>query len=256
MWCTAYIHLLNQTDIREASTSLFFRKNCLSIHCAAYVQDTSIRLNLTYGPSGKRWAPSSGIDEPIYLQFNSTNACNAWLALLRSYALPEIYGRWFFPTEGGSYRMWRQVDLTVIQGRNLGNSKPLENLDDDDNDSSEPDPIDLDVYCDILLSETLCARTTVKKGIGSPQWHEIFLLSDLPPFESLDIWVWREKKLFKPSILGTVRIALNNFPRGEAIEGWFPVLQNGSIASDIQVGELRLKIRVDEYERQLCAVPQ
>ncbi|KAJ3907367.1 GTPase activating protein [Lentinula edodes] len=231
MWCTAYIHLLNQTDIREASTSLFFRKNCLSIHCAA----------------GKRWAPSSGIDEPIYLQFSSTNACNAWLALLRSYALPEIYGRWFFPTEGGSYRMWRQVDLTVIQGRNLGNSKPFETLDDDDNDSaSEPDPIDLDVYCDILFSETLCARTTVKKGIGSPQWHEIFLLSDLPPFESLDIWVWREKKLFKPSILGTVRIALNNFPRGEAIEGWFPVLQNGSIASDIQVGELRLKIRVDE----------
>ncbi|KAJ3791000.1 GTPase activating protein [Lentinula aff. detonsa] len=231
MWCTAYIHLLNQTDIREASASLFSRKDCLSIHCAA----------------GKPWAASSSLEEPIYLQFNSTNACNTWLALLRSYALPEIYGRWFFPAEGGSYRMWRQVDLTVIQGRNLGNNKPFEILDEDGNDSaSEPDPIDLDVYCEILLNETLCARTTVKKGIGSPQWHEIFVLSDLPPFEGLDIWVWREKKHFKPSVLGTVRIALNNFRRGEAVEGWFPVLQSGSIASDIQVGELRMKIRVDE----------
>ncbi|KAJ4486138.1 GTPase activating protein [Lentinula aciculospora] len=231
IWCTAYIHLLNQTDIREASTSLFFRKNCLTIHCAA----------------GKRWAASSSLDEPIYLQFNSTNACNTWLALLRSYALPEIYGRWFFPVEGGLYRMWRQVELTLMQGRNLGNSKPSDILDADGNDSaSEPDPIDLDVFCDILLNETLCARSTVKKGIGSPQWHEHFVLSDLPPYESLDISVWREKKLFKPSILGTVRIALNNFRRGEAVEGWFPVLHSGSIASDTQVGELRMKIRVDE----------
>ncbi|KIK70989.1 hypothetical protein GYMLUDRAFT_150071 [Collybiopsis luxurians FD-317 M1] len=231
MYQTVYCHLLNQSDVRLADISLFFRKNCLALHCA----------------SGKRWAPTPNTDEPIYLQFNSTNACNTWLALLRSYALPEIYGRWFFPTEGGSYRMWRQVELTVMQGRNLGNSKPFESLDDEENDSaSEPDPVDLDVYCEILLNETLCARTTVKKGIGSPEWHENFTLSDLPPFESLNILVWREKKLFKPSVLGTVLIPLINFRRGEFVEGWFPVLQPGSIASDIQVGEIRMKIRIDE----------
>lgn len=146
--------------------------------------------------------------------------------------------------------MWRQVELTVMQGRNLGNSKPFEvtDLDDDGNDSaSEPDPVDLDVYCEVMLNEALCARTTVKKGIGSPEWHENFILSDLPPFDSLDILVWREKKLFKPSVLGTVRIALNNFRRAESVEGWFPVLQNISIASDLQVGDIRMKIRVDEY---------
>ncbi|KAF5390273.1 hypothetical protein D9757_002936 [Collybiopsis confluens] len=233
MYQTVYCHLLNQSDVRLADTSLFFRKNCLTIHCS----------------SGKRWAPSPNIDEPIYLQFNSPSACSTWLALLRSYALPEIYGRWFFPADGGSYRMWRQVELNVMQGRNLGNSKPLEvsSLDDDANDSaSEPDPVDLDVYCEIRLNEILCARTTVKKGIGSPEWHENFTLSDLPPFESLEILVWREKKLFKPSILGAVRIPLNNFRRGESVEGWFPLLQTGSIASDIQVGEIRMKIRIDE----------
>lgn len=146
--------------------------------------------------------------------------------------------------------MWRQVELNIMQGRNLGNSKPFEvlDLDDEGNDdsASEPDPVDLDVYCEVMLNETLCARTTVKKGIGSPEWHENFTLSDLPRFDSLDIVVWQEKKLFKPSVLGTVRIPLNIYTRAESVEGWYPVLQIGSVASDLQVGEIRVKIRVDE----------
>jgi hypothetical protein len=220
-----------------------------------FVFDSRTKLD----PSGKRWAPSLTTEESIYLQFDSPNVFNTWLALLRSYALPEIYGRWFFPSEGGSYRMWRQVDLNIKQGRNIGSSKPFE-LDDDEDDgnesTSEPEPVDLDVFCEILLNETLCARTTVKKGIGSPEWHEGFMLSDLPPFESLDILVWQQKKHFKPYLLGTVRLSLNIFCRGELVEGWYPVLQAGSIASDTIVGEIRLQIRVDEYvyplHRPMC----
>lgn len=34
------------------------------------------------------------------------------------------------------------------------------------------DPADLDVFCKILLNETFRARTTAKKGIGSPERHE------------------------------------------------------------------------------------
>jgi len=198
---------------------------------------------------GKRWASANTV-EPVYLHFASLDACNAWMALLRSYALPEIYGRWFFPTDGGSYRMWRQVDLTVMQGRNLGNSKPFESRDSlSDSDLSEPDPVDIDVFCEIKLNETLCGRTTVKKGIGSPDWHEAYTFSEIPPFDNLEVVVWREKKLFKPSVLGIVTISLSNFRRGETVEGWFPVLHStaGSIASDLQLGEVRLKIRVDEY---------
>jgi hypothetical protein len=171
------------------------------------------------------------------------------MALLRSYALPEIYGRWFFPDDGGSYRMWRQVELTIMQGRNLGNPKPLDSRDSlsDGTDTSEPDPVDIDVFCDIKLNETLCGRTTTKNGIGSPDWHEAFTFSELPPFDNLEVVVLREKKLFRPP-LGVVRIPLSVFRRGEAVEGWFPVLHSapGSIASDLQMGEIRLKIRVDE----------
>lgn len=226
LYQTIYIHLLCQTDIRQADSSLFFRKECLGIYCIA----------------GQRWT-STHTAEPVYLQFSNTDACNNWFALLRSYAIPEIYGRWFFPGDGGSYRMWRQVELTIFQGRNLGNARPLEASSEP---NSEIDGLDLGVSCEIHLNDISCGRTTVKKGLGSPDWHESFTFSDLPPFETVDLLVWQEKKSFRSELLGSVRIPLINFRRGEAIEGWFPVVHGGSIAGDIQVGELRLKMRIDE----------
>jgi hypothetical protein len=197
---------------------------------------------LIYNISGQRWT-STHTAEPVYLQFPSTDACNNWFALLRSYAIPEIYGRWFSPGDGGSYRMWRQVELTVVQGRSLGSARPLEASSEA---SSEPDGLDFGVSCEIHLNDILCGRTTVKKGLGSHDWHENFTFSDLPPFEAIVLLVWQEKKLFRPVILGSVRIPLINFGRSETIEGWFPVLQGGSIAGDVQVGEIRLKMRIDE----------
>jgi Ca2+-dependent lipid-binding protein len=146
--------------------------------------------------------------------------------------------------------MWRQVELSILQGRNLGNhfkahldaSITLAN----EVDSREADPVDLDAFCEIHLNDSMCARTTVKKGIGSPDWHENFLFSDLPPFETLEVTVWREKRLSKPVSLGSVRIALTNFRRSEAVEGWFPVIQAGGVSNSVQVGEIRMKLTVNE----------
>ncbi|KDR84991.1 hypothetical protein GALMADRAFT_233525 [Galerina marginata CBS 339.88] len=222
---TVSIHLLNQTDIRQADNSLFYRKDCLGIFCIA----------------GQRWTPSNTA-EPLYIQFPNSDTCSTWQALLKSYAIPEIYGRWFFPLDGGSYRMWRQVELTVIQGRNLGIVKHDMGVDNGlDNDGA-----DVDISCEIHLNDILCSRTTPKRGMGSSDWHESFAFTGLPPFENLDIVVWREKKMFKPAVIGITRIALGNFRRGDTVEGWFPVLQTGSIGTEVQYGELRLKIRVDE----------
>lgn len=186
--------------------------------------------------------------EPLYIQFEDEETSNTWLALLRSYAMPEVYGRWLSPEDGGLYRMWRQVDLMCIQGRNLGVTRVLSDEPSvaDLDGKPDVDAIDMDVYCEIFVNGTLCGRTTVKKGIGSPDWHERFVLPDLPPFENLEIVVWREKRLAKPTIIGTVVIVLVNFRRGETVEGWFPVLHGGQ-ASSTQAGEMRLKVRVDEY---------
>ncbi|KAH7930971.1 Rho GTPase activation protein [Leucogyrophana mollusca] len=235
LYQTVYIHMLNHTDIRQADPSLFLRKNCLGI----------------YSVGGQRWSSTNNMD-PLYLHFSDAEECNTWLVLLRSYSKPEIYGQAFIPADGGLYRMWRQVELTIVQGRSLGNHKSLSdanassvNLGDPDA-RPEHDPVDLDVFCEIHLNDNLCGRTTVKKGIGSPDWHEGFTFADLPPFEALEVVVWKEKRLLKPILLGSVRIALSNFRRSEAIEGWFPVLQPGAMSSCAQAGDIRMKIRVDE----------
>lgn len=137
--------------------------------------------------------------------------------------------------------MWRQVDLTVIQGRNLGLSK-LDAGGKDDGDNS-----DVDVSCEIHLNSVLCSRTTVKRSLASPDWHENFSFPGLPPFEILEIVVWRERKMSKPVSIGSTRVFLSNFRRGELVEGWFPVVQSRQLGSESRVGDLRLKIRVDEY---------
>jgi hypothetical protein len=148
--------------------------------------------------------------------------------------------------------MWRQVELSILQGRNLGNHFKAQ-LDANassatlsEGDPREADPVDLDAFCEIHLNDNICARTTVKKGIGSPDWMENFTFSDLPPFETLEVTVWREKRLLKPMLLGSVRIALTNFRRSEAVEGWFPIIQAGAVSNSIQVGEIRMKLTVDE----------
>jgi len=144
--------------------------------------------------------------------------------------------------------MWRQVELTIVQGKNLGLTRCDGSINDGNRADThlEVDGHDVDLSCEIHLNDILCSRTTVKNGLGSPDWHENFTFPGLPPFESLDIIIWQEKKLSKPSVLGITRIALGNFRRGDAVEGWFPVLNRGAIGTEIQVGELRLKICVDE----------
>ncbi|KAF8873707.1 hypothetical protein CPB84DRAFT_618997 [Gymnopilus junonius] len=228
LYQTVSVHLLHQTDIRPADNSLFYRKNCLGIFCIA----------------GQRWTPSNTV-EPLYIQFANSDTCSTWQALLKSYAIPEIYGRWFYPMDGGMYRMWRQVELTVIQGRNLGLAKHEISPNGVDNVQNN-DGADVDISCEIHLNDILCSRTTPKRGSSSSDWHEDFTFPGLPPFESLDIVVWKEKKLSKPAVIGITRISLGNFRRGDTVEGWFPVLQTGSIGTDVQFGELRLKIRIDE----------
>lgn len=191
--------------------------------------------------SGQMWSASS-IADPLYLQFVDTELMKMWLVLLRSYAMPEIYGRWLSPGDGGLYRMWRQVKLTCLQGRNLGTSRIPQ--DEPPSGDSEADALDIDVSCEIHVNGRICGRTTVKKGIGSPDWHEHFTFSDLPPFEDMEIRVFRDRKLARSTIIGSVLIILPNFRRGEYVEGWFPVLSSGS--QSVQTGELRLKLRVDE----------
>ncbi|KAH8997302.1 Rho GTPase activation protein [Lactarius akahatsu] len=229
---SVHLHLLLHTDIRPADQSLFFRKDCLGIHCSA----------------DQRWSATHST-EPLYFAFPATEAMNTWMALLRSYASPELYGK-SRAHGGGTYRIWRQVELTCIQGRNIGVPRPAELNSNgtavDSEGRAEAEAGDLDLFCEVYFNNVLSGRTVVKKSMGSPDWHEGFLFMDLPPFEKLAVVVWREKKLQKPFVVGTVHITLTNFRRGEHVEGWFPVLFGGSTAACAEIGQLRLKLKVDE----------
>ena len=147
--------------------------------------------------------------------------------------------------------MWRQVELVCLQGRNLGVSRS--GSDDaaaadgerGGGGGGEAEGADADIYCEFFVNGVLSGRTTVKKGPGSPDWHERFAFTDLPPFENLEILVFKEKKLLKPVLIGSTVIPLMNFRRGEHVEGWFPVLNGQGFIGNV-VGEVRLKVKVDE----------
>ena len=202
---------------------------------------------------GQTWIDSAA-DCAVHLKFADSEAINTWIALLRSYAINETYGRSLAPEDGGLYRIWRQVHLEVNQARNLGANRTFSTFSEAtsqqslsvDNGDVGSDGVDMEVSCEILINGCLCGRTTVKKCVGSPEWHEKFTFSDLPPFRELIVNIFKEKKILKPQLLGSVQIYTSNFRRGELVEGWFPVLSTGQSVSGTQVGELKLRMRVEE----------
>lgn len=180
------------------------------------------------------------------------------------------------PPEGGLYRMWRQVELHCISARNLCQTK--RRTDSRASDTKSPPPVssdlsisssgsdsngslapgasdgivDCDVWCEIWVNGLLCARTTVKRSTTHPEWHETFLIGDLPPFDNVQITLFKEKKGSNKSIpIGSVVVPLATFRRGEYMEGWNPIAGMGTNVSTgsgsyNQVGEMRLKLKVDE----------
>jgi hypothetical protein len=261
--------MLKATDVRFADRSLFFRSDCLSIHAlpdAFLAHSPSLQTLLPAasdqiaGPSKAHRRQQSNIPllEPIYLAFESRDAANCWSALLRSYAKTEIYGR--HVDARGLYRKWRQVSLTVMHGRNLGVAGKLTSQEglasaapteaERGGDGSIEACADSTVFCEIVIDGFTSARTMFQQGVpGTPPewtWLESFTFSDLPPFGSFSIRVWR-KKPAKSTLVGTVDISLESFRRAQLQEGWSPVMSCvPSGGNSIQVGDLKLKLRVDE----------
>lgn len=235
---------------------------------------------------------STNWQDPIYLAFQTQEAHNTWLVLLRSYANPEVYGRMIATDQGGLYRMWRQIELFVLQGRNLGvrpktpeakrlgsragrrKDKEREERDGSDDDdatatagttsgmthvtssghhqsipgdntsATASSDTEHDLFCEVALDNVVSGRTTVKHRTNAPDWFESFMFRDLPGFGTMHVNVWRDRKLFGPSLIGAVEISLANFRRGEFVEGWWPVFS--PTGNGTQVGEVKLRMRVDE----------
>ncbi|KAG8961300.1 hypothetical protein FRC03_005558 [Tulasnella sp. 419] len=229
------LHILSHTDIRPAHRSLFFQPNVIGIH---------------------QRLPS--VPQTAYILFQDTATYTTCLSLLRSYALPELYGQkrladYDRRTIGGLYRVWRGVELELIEGRNLLNSFPLGvagsnawlwgnsssadpnhlspsasgELDSGHNlypaspahpsqspNMAKSDHGDHDIYCELLLDNTVTGKTTLKRlsqqtprqrhgnstsssASSTVLWHESFNFPDLPPYGILHIHVWKVRSLAK-----------------------------------------------------------
>ena len=266
------VQVLRATDIRFADRSLFFRSDCLSIHAPpsaflAHSPSLQTLIHTTSDHSGshrrthQRQPSNTPQLDPIYLAFENKDAANCWIALLQSYAKPELYGLNVNP--GGLYRMWRQVKLTVMHGRNLGGFGKLasteglttatSSAETDHGEGATDASADSLVFCEVLVDGFASGRTMFQRGEAGTRsdppnwtWLESFSLSDLPPFGTLSIRVWRHKKSAKSTLVGAVEISLGHFRRAQAVEGWFPVMSSGSNGNGIQVGDLKLRVRVDE----------
>lgn len=272
-----YIYLLKATDIRTVDNSLFDKKDILVIHTVPCVfhHFPAVPVTDRWTSSGQRYAAIT-TNEPLYLAFSSPENMHTWLTLLRSYAVPEVYGTTINPSEGGLYRMWRQVEVHCISARDLGQIRHLP--DPKSSEARPPPPIvseisltssgsdsngswasgtsdgggDYDVWCEIWVNSMLCARTTVKRCTANPEWHESFLIGDLPPFDNLQMTLYKEKRGSPRSVpIGSVVIPLGNFQRGEYMEGWNSIVgTNASVSAGSgfysQVGEFRLKLKIDE----------
>lgn len=172
--------------------------------------------------------------------------------------------------------MWRQVEVHCISARDLDQTKHFADLRPSEARPSLPVTQDLpfpsngsdsngnwapgmsdgsgdyDMWCEIWVNSMLCARTTVKRCTVTPEWHESFIIGDLPPYDNLQITLHKEKKGAARSItIGSVVVPLGTFQRGEYMEGWNPIVganTNVSTGSGFytQVGEMRLKLKVDE----------
>jgi hypothetical protein len=172
--------------------------------------------------------------------------------------------------------MWRQVEVHCISARDLGQTRYL--ADSNPSETRPPLPVtpehsassngsdsngswasgtsdgsgDYEVWCEIWVNSMLCARTTVKKYTVTPEWHETFIIADLPPYDNLQITLYKEKRGSTRTVpIGSVVVSLSTFQRGEYMEGWNPIVgasTNVSTGSGFynQVGEMRLKLKVDE----------
>lgn len=163
---------------------------------------------------------------PLYLAFATTELHDVWLAILRSYAQPEILCNGIPHNVDVSaeaardrYRVWRGVKLEVMEGRGLlggrsGGSSPVTGYSQfprpnplDEMSGTKETSYDHEIFCEIFIDSILAGRTTAKTAAAtfayqsasnSPfdatvLWHEQFRWPDLPYHNILRINVWKTR---------------------------------------------------------------
>ncbi|CCO26782.1 hypothetical protein BN14_00813 [Rhizoctonia solani AG-1 IB] len=273
---TILINTCFAPHLRIVDPSLFTRQHVLVIH-----NYTSTNAASSSGAT----STSATANEPLYLAFRSRDTLNSWLVLLRSFARPDIRP-YPYPVEYAfpqhiSYRIWRQLQITIFAGRKFA-SKHIHGAGSSDESISRDGGMTSDRWegaFEIALNGQVVGRTGYKVLPGAAWLTERIMVTDPPmgagiwagsdgtgsmdspgtgsdvgwsqgPLDTasalLEIRGLRTKPaLFAPatSQVGSIPIDLGPFRRGEAVKAWWPGF---SVVGDEQDGEILLEIKFDE----------
>ncbi|KAG6461802.1 hypothetical protein O3G_MSEX012865 [Manduca sexta] len=106
-------------------------------------------------------------------------------------------------------------------------------------------------YCEIMLDDTLYARSSSKLKTELCFWGEVYEFSALPPVRAIHVNVYREperrsRKRDKHALVGTVRIPVDDVSSRYLNERWYPVSESDKPQSPggaLPAPALRIKCR-------------
>ncbi|KAH7345117.1 hypothetical protein B0J17DRAFT_638393 [Rhizoctonia solani] len=165
--------------IRIVDPSLHSRRHVLAIH-------DHISASAAATPSSSTSASTTAC-EPVYLAFRSRDTLNSWLVLLRSFARPDIRPNpypvgYAFP-QNISYRVWRQLQVTIIGGRKFTNRHIFGPGSSDESNSKDNEEKSSDRWegvLEVFLNGVVVGRTSFKTLPG-PAWSSERITVTDPP---------------------------------------------------------------------------
>ncbi|XP_059047538.1 ras GTPase-activating protein raskol isoform X3 [Achroia grisella] len=136
---------------------------------------------------------------PRYFACASRKERDRWIYSLRQAARPE---------EMRTRRCERTVKLWLLEAKDI--------------------PLKKRYYCEILLDDTLYARSSSKLKTDLCFWGEVYEFSALPTVRAINVNVYREperraRKRDKHALVGTVRIPVDDVSSRYFNERWYPL---------------------------------
>lgn len=226
------------------------------------------------------YSPTStqlSILRPVYISLESRLLFEAWFALLRAFAVPDLYG--LDPTSRGRvyevtnlnsapkgevFRVEKTVKVRITEARLRSRTFAQEgNLMERQNKSiADPDPVVGNYFAEVILDGEVRGRTSIKFNTKNPFWREDCEFTDLPPSlpylsvvlkrivgntESFSHQLQATLGLPKTgqlseALCGAVDIPLHLLERGKDHEQWLQVYD----ARQQSIGTMLLKVHHEE----------
>ncbi|KAK1247512.1 hypothetical protein MKX07_002421 [Trichoderma sp. CBMAI-0711] len=206
------------------------------------------------------------IFRPIYLAVDSRIDFEVWFALLRTFAVPDIFCLDDPQTDeiqdvadiekdqpGEVFRMEKIVRVRVVEAKIKANPSGPEWFSPERYGRAGPDPLVGCYLAEVILDGEVRARTTTKMDTKNPFWREDCEFNDLPPIiQELSVVLKRvetgpegySKPMTSQEIIcGSVKIALNDLERGQGQEQWWPILDE----NQQNIGSMLIKVFHDEH---------